>query len=744
MKFQTTISINQHLAHIFNCHQAVVFCGAGISLEPPAGLPDWNSLRDYTLTAIAKKDKVLRKYLKSLLSVPMIASPGKKGMTPEVVASKIAKNCEGYFESFRALEDGEPNTNHRYLAKMAKAGLLKYIVTTNFDAFIEQALQKEGLKYQVYSSEEQFASFSLENDDGVHLLKIHGCIHHPQTITATVEQEAKGLTFSKGKVLEQLLRRYHFIFWGYSGADLKIDIDYLRMVSSKDKALGFVWNFLQVEDYKEKINPHVAQLARLYENKAHITHGKLPEIFDHLIANADQIERTMYNQQQEKEWTQDKNAKLQQYLEKWAKDHVTKEDACYIFADLLKHSGETQSALKCYQYTESLYAKAKNKHRRAVTLNDIALIYDFTGDFTKALNYYRQAEKINRSLGNEGTVAAIANNIGMLYKNQGDYNTALKYYDKAQKVFKSLNNKEALAPQLNNIATIYKIQGEYDRALKNYKEVEKIDRCLGNKQGLANTLNNIGSIHDSQGDLDTALDYYQQALKIDRALGNVEGLAIRLNNIGMIYHYLEEYKEALCYLQEAKEIENSLGNKQGVADSLSNIGVIYETLDDYDIALQHYREAEEIDRSLGNKQGLATRLNNIGGIYDLHEKYQEALQYYCESEQISRSLNDVEGLATSLNNIGSIYNALGNDQEALQYLQEALEITQNIGHIELAALCSKNIGMIYNDNLMDYHTAKKYYEESTSHYFALGDDEEVLELQQLIINCSKNISSNPN
>ena len=43
------------LLHLFDQQQAVVFCGAGISIEPPAGLPDWSKLRDYTLQAIAGK-----------------------------------------------------------------------------------------------------------------------------------------------------------------------------------------------------------------------------------------------------------------------------------------------------------------------------------------------------------------------------------------------------------------------------------------------------------------------------------------------------------------------------------------------------------------------------------------------------------------------------------------------------------------------------------------------------------------
>lgn len=42
---------NHHLAQLFSMRKAIVFCGAGVSLEPPASLPDWHSLRD-SLTQI--------------------------------------------------------------------------------------------------------------------------------------------------------------------------------------------------------------------------------------------------------------------------------------------------------------------------------------------------------------------------------------------------------------------------------------------------------------------------------------------------------------------------------------------------------------------------------------------------------------------------------------------------------------------------------------------------------------------
>ena len=58
-------------------------------------------------------------------------------------------------------EQGVPNTNHFFIAKLARNGYLKVICTTNFELLIEDALRNEGLEkgrdFEVYCDEEQFS-----------------------------------------------------------------------------------------------------------------------------------------------------------------------------------------------------------------------------------------------------------------------------------------------------------------------------------------------------------------------------------------------------------------------------------------------------------------------------------------------------------------------------------------------------------------------------------------------------------
>src|SRR5262249_40075809 len=150
---------------------------------------------------------------------------------------------------FRVLLDGEPNANHRLLARAAKLGLIRHVLTTNVDRFLENAFAAEGVSCRICISSADFQSFDSQGQPTI--LKLHGCVSVPKSITATVEAESKGMPPEKVHALDRLLQRYPLAVWGYSGADLKIELDYMRMLSAKDGSPGLIWSLYQAGDYNE-------------------------------------------------------------------------------------------------------------------------------------------------------------------------------------------------------------------------------------------------------------------------------------------------------------------------------------------------------------------------------------------------------------------------------------------------------------------------------------------------------------
>jgi hypothetical protein len=322
----------------------------------------------------------------------MIGIPGKRGLTPEVVATSINQRCEGYFDSFRVLEDGTPTRNHRWIAAAARSGVLRYIVTTNFDIFLERALDAASVSYRLYRTDEEFRAFR-DADDGpaVHLLKLHGCITVPTTITATVEQEDLGMGSAKTQALDLLLRRRWLVVWGYSGADLKINLDYLRMVSRKDDAAGFVWSLFARESFYEEPNLYVQRLAEAYGERALFGHNLLPRAFEVVTRPSDRPELVTVSEEQRRAWQENKNERLGHLLDEWAQKHVDPLTACLITGELLSHNGNIEQGITCFHELELLAIGRRDPITQSTALGKRAGLLSHSGHLAEAVSYEHSA-----------------------------------------------------------------------------------------------------------------------------------------------------------------------------------------------------------------------------------------------------------------------------------------------------------------------------------------------------------------
>jgi hypothetical protein len=141
----------------------------------------------------------------------------------EIMESYYLVLRENLFKLFQLLEAGSPNANHKALAKLAKTGRLRAILTTNFDIFIERALRDEDVAFKVVVTHEDFAQYLRQGCKEFAVLKIHGTIDQPDTIVAVANhyKAGKGFSGSKAVVVAELLRQCPTLFVGYSGWDFQ-------------------------------------------------------------------------------------------------------------------------------------------------------------------------------------------------------------------------------------------------------------------------------------------------------------------------------------------------------------------------------------------------------------------------------------------------------------------------------------------------------------------------------------------
>ncbi|RJO65592.1 MAG: hypothetical protein C4523_15715 [Myxococcales bacterium] len=683
---RSSTSPHELVTEVFGRKQGVVFCGAGISVDAPSSLPSWNSLRDKTLEAVASRDSHLHQYLDHLTKCSAFRGADKWGLSPELVASHLSKFGNGYFESFRALESGEPNENHRHLAKLAKAGFLKFIITTNFDLFIERAFDEEAVQYYTYRSTEEFRTFE-KNNSGVHLLKLHGCISTPASIIATVEQEGQGLTAEKCKALETLLCSYTFVFWGYSGQDMKIDIDYLRMMSVADRAKGFVWSFHKSGNAANAPNTYVLQLQKAYGERGQIGYGLLPKATQPLLPADRSDDTARRSPSEDRKLAESKDSALREALFDWAAEHLSPIEACYTFAQLLYEAGRLEDSMACQEYVLGLATDANDMlWQRTSNLRQSDVHQEF-GNLAEAYRCAGEARRIAESIGEKWVLSLPLERLAEIHVLWGQYEEALACLDVAENSLEKtfhLGRSQILSQK----ARIQGCQGRSEEALRLYKESVEILTDHGDKLGLAIIWNDIGHIYFDWGEYDQALDYYKKSEEIDIAHNRKVGIAFSQYNIATVHIARDEYQQASACLELARRIASEVGNKGLLATIISSQAAISLKEERYDDALGEYQHVAEVFRSTGDRKNLGSVLANIASVHNSRSEYSLAVERYSEA------LGELERIGANFLSasicgfLGSVLaESLDNPKDALRYFQRSLMYyrrAESLGDIPVA------------------------------------------------------------
>lgn len=651
-------------------------------MDPPAGLPDWHALRDWTLEAVADRSSLLGSLLPKLTEIDMLSASGKKGMTPELVASVISSISPGYFDSLRILEGGTPNSNHKAIARLAKLGVVRHIVTTNFDVFIEMALEEEGLPYRAIRTEEEFALLPIGTDlvsPGLCVFKIHGCLTLPDTITATLERQARGLSGSRLLALKWLQRSYQFVYWGYSGWDLKINLDYLGTVSVADKAPGFIWSLHQNDTFTETPSPYVLRLADHYGDRALVGHRLAPSVARSLLTSGGIPYPPQHKQTatERASWSSEKGRRLRDGLARWATEHINDVEAILIFGRLLEVLGEHGKALTLYAQIQRMGEEQKDVLLTARGLLSSGSIHEKTGCPTQALESYRRAEEIARSADKFTILAESLNSQASVLARLGYAGESLSRCKQAIGFFRGKGTFLSAARCAENMGAAYEALHRLEDAVQFLEQAEKDYRHIGERYALCGCLNKLGIIYRNWGEWDRAHEYFTECHRITKEMIGDRSSA-------------EEARLLLASIEVAKNKGES----------------VYQDL----LSVESFaREAGLPDLLRNAQQYLAIVESNRGNMDRAFELGEELIQF-------ARQEKSTRMLVSALLNHSHACLSRGDVQGTLKQRKEALDMSRASNNPFMTARALEEVGRLYQEHLSEPATAVKYYQAAISSY----------------------------
>lgn len=209
----------------------IVLVGAGISMAPPTSLPSWRDFNTAVLRALADRLEATtsRSWVAGRFERLIERRNTLQAFTPDFMAQLMTEEAGAdYFRVLQGLDTDRCNANHEALADRARAGLVRAVLTTNFDRLIELALTARGVAHKVFATTKAFETLpeALDQRDAPFpVIKAHGTVTIPSSMVDTLAQRVAGRPQSLEAAIRMLLERSPCLVLGFSGADLAYDPD---------------------------------------------------------------------------------------------------------------------------------------------------------------------------------------------------------------------------------------------------------------------------------------------------------------------------------------------------------------------------------------------------------------------------------------------------------------------------------------------------------------------------------------
>lgn len=252
-----------------------ILVGAGASFEAPAASPGWLQFRDEVLAALLEIVLTPSSYDESW--VRHVEQLKISHLSPEVLLDAIDR-FSGYFAMSlqrnlcSALDLGHPNRTHMSIAALVKCGALRHVFTTNWDSFLERALEPQAPLAVVRGTEELQSG---ESQAGQSLIYLHGSLRG-----SYVQGGLWRLGFELASQLQRELLRcaagQDILVLGYNGADWDILEVLGEAVAHHDTRL--FW--LHLPEWP--VAPGAQQLQRDFPDRVHLLGVDMNEVLAQL------------------------------------------------------------------------------------------------------------------------------------------------------------------------------------------------------------------------------------------------------------------------------------------------------------------------------------------------------------------------------------------------------------------------------------------------------------------------------
>lgn len=332
------------------------------------------------------------------------------------------------------------------------------------------------------------------------------------------------------------------------------------------------------------------------------------------------------------------------------------------------------------QYGEALLLMGEVGDRRgeAMTLTNMATIYNVLSEQQKARDYLNQALTVWHVVGDRHLEALTVLTSAKLYYTVGEPQKSLDDCNVALPVMRAVGDQSGEAGTLMQMGSDYRTLGEPQKALDHFAQALPLWRAVGDRRNEAIILNNMGTVYYLLAEPQKAFHYFQQALPLARGESDWRVEAVTLINVGNVYNLLEKPEQALEHLDRALKLARDNKDNRIEAAALTQTGSAYSSLDQQAKAVEYLERALQLRIATLDRQGEAITLNHLGRVFDLSKEPQKALDNYSKALPIWRTVGDRNGEVAALYGMGRAESKLGDLLKASERTDAALAIINTL------------------------------------------------------------------
>jgi tetratricopeptide (TPR) repeat protein len=227
---------------------------------------------------------------------------------------------------------------------------------------------------------------------------------------------------------------------------------------------------------------------------------------------------------------------------------------------ILSNLGKYTEALKYSLRALTLTERLRDSVGQGKILNNIGILYDYTGNKKKALHYYLQSLKIKTSLNDHHGAANSYANIGDIYRATKKFDSSLFYTGKCLDIGKDLSDNNLLSLSYANLGAIYMEMGQFQKALDFLMESLKVDSVLNEEHGICHDLIAIGQAQLNLKNYGKAGQFLQLGLEKAHKLHQIENIKGAYEILSQLYFETNRYKEAFLAFREFKRYYDTIYN----------------------------------------------------------------------------------------------------------------------------------------------------------------------------------------